>query len=178
MLKYEDVVNGDNKFLVFSCKMKDGSEKLLQIHDNCKNPLKPNYVFYNFEDVSDLKEYTEKDVDEIIDYVHFGLDSDSENYDSFEGMDFEVIKEFEIQPNVYAYYSKKNLEFIINSLNNPIIVDSNLGVDAEHSLDANKVYIDNLETKYGVLYYYTEYDDYCCYGDGFTHYVKIISGVL
>ena len=172
MLKYEDVVNGDNSFLVFSCKMRDGSEKLLQIHDDCKDHLKPNYVFYNFEDVSDLKEYTEKDVDEIIGQVHFGLDSDSENYDSFEGMDFEVIKEFEIQPNVYKYESKENLEFIINSLNNPIIVDSNLG------FDANKVYIDNLKTSYGVLYYYTEYDDFSCYGDGFTHYVKIISGVL
>ena len=172
MLKYDDVVNSDNSFLVFSCKMRDGSEKLLQIHDDCKDHLKPNYVFHNFEDVSDLKEYTEKDVDEIIGQVHFGLDSDSENYDSFEGMDFEVIKEFEIQPNVYAYYSKKNLEFIINSLNNPIIVDSNLG------FDANKVYIDNLKTSYGVLYYYTEYDDFSCYGDGFTHYVKIISGVL
>lgn len=172
MLKYDDVVNSDNSFLVFSCKMRDGSEKLLQIHDDCKDHLKPNYVFYNFEDVSDLKEYTEKDIDGIIEQVHFGLDSDSENYDSFEGMDFEVIKEFEIQPNVYAYYSKKNLEFIINSLNNPIIVDSNLG------FDANKVYIDNLKTSYGVLYYYTEYDDFSCYGDGFTHYVKIISGVL
>ena len=172
MLKYEDVVNGDNKFLVFSCKMKDGSEKLLQIHDDCKNPLKPNYVFYNFEDVSDSKEYTEKDIDEIIGQVHFDLDSNDQNCDSFEGMDFEVIKEFEIQPNVYAYYSKKNLEFIINSLNNPIIVDSNLG------FDANKVYIDNLKTSYGVLYYYTEYNDFSCYGDGFTHYVKIISGVL
>lgn len=96
----------------------------------------------------------------------------NQNSDSFEGMDFEAIEEFEIQPNVYKYNSKENLELIINSLNNPIIVDSNLGVDA------NKVYIDNLETKYGVLYYYTEYDDYSCYGDGFTHYVKIISGVL
>ena len=172
MLKYEDVVNGENAFLVFSCKMKDGSEKLLQIHDDCKNPLKPNYVFYNFEDVSDLKEYTEKDIDGIIKQVHFDLDSNDQNCDSFEGMDFEAIKEFEIQPNVYAFYSKKNLEFIIDSLNNPIIVDSDIGVDA------NKVYIDNLETKYGVLYYYTEYDDFSCYGDGFTHYVKIISGVL
>lgn len=172
MLKYEDVVNSDNVYLVFSCKMKDASEKLLQIHDDCKDHLKPNYVFHNFEDVSDLKEYTEKDIDEIIGQVHFDLDSDSENYDSFECMDFEAIKEFEIQPNVYKYNSKEHLEFIINSLNNPIIVDSNLG------FDANKVYIDNLKTSYGVLYYYTEYDDFSCYGDGFTHYVKIISGVL
>lgn len=172
MLKYEDVVNSDNVFLVFSCKMKDGLEKLLQVQYYCNDPIKPNYVFYNFEDVSDLKEYTEKDIDEIIGQVHFDLDNDSENCDSFEGMDFEAIKEFEIQPNVYAFYSKKNLEFIIDSLNNPIIVDSKLG------FDANKVYIDNLKTSYGVLYYYTEYDDYSCYGDGFTHYVKIISGVL
>lgn len=172
MLKYEDVVNSENVYLVFSCKMKDGSEKLLQVQYYCNDPIKPNYVFYNFEDVSDSKEYTEKDIDEIIEQVYFDSDNNDQNYDSFEGMDFEAIKEFEIQPNVYAFYSKKNLEFIIDSLNNPIIVDSNLDVDA------NKVYIDNLETKYGVLYYYTEYDDFSCYGDGFTHYVKIISGVL
>lgn len=172
MLKYEDIVNCENVYLVFSCKMKDGSEKLLQVQYYCNDPIKPNYVFYNFEDVSDSKEYTEKDIDEIIGQVHFDLDSDSENCYSFEGMDFEAIKEFEIQPNVYAFYSKQNLEFIINSLNNPIIVDSELG------FDANKVYIDNLKNNYGVLYYYTEYDDFSCYGDGFTHYVKIISGVL
>lgn len=171
MLKYEDVVNSENEFSVFSCKMKDGSEKSLQIHDDRDDHLKPNYVFYNFEDVSDSKEYTEKDIDEIIGQVHFYSENNDENYDSFEGMDFEAIKEFEIQPNVYKYNSKEHLEFVINSLNNPIIVDSKLG------FDANKVYIDNLETKYGVLYYYTEYDDYSCYGDGFTHYVKIISGV-
>lgn len=178
MLKYEDVVNVDNVYLVFSCKMKDASEKLLQVQYYCNDSIKPNYVFYNFEDVSDSKEYTEKDIDEIIGQVHFDVENNDQNYDSFECMDFEAINEFEIQPNVYAFYSKKNLEFIINSLNNPIIVDSNLGVDAKHSLDANKVYIDNLETKYGVLYYYTEYDDFSCYGDGFTHYIKIISGVL
>ena len=172
MLKYEDVVNSDNSFLVFSCKMKDGSEKLLQIHDDCNNPLKPNYVLYNFEDTDDSKEYTEKDIDEIIEQVYFDSENNDQNYDSFEGMDFEAIKEFEIQPNVYKYNSKEHLEFIINSLNNPIIVDSNLG------FDANKVYIDNLEIGYGVLYYYTEYDDFSCSGDGFTHYVKIISGVL
>lgn len=172
MLNYEDVVNSDNVFLVFSCKMKDGSEKLLQINDDCKNPLIPNFVLYNFEDVSDSKEYTEKDIDKIIEQVYFDSENNDQNYDSFERMDFEAIKEFEIQPNVYAFYSKENLEFIIDSLNNPIIVDSNL------DFDANKVYIDNLETKYGVLYYYTEYDDFSCYGDGFTHYVKIISGVL
>lgn len=172
MLKYEDVVNVENAYLLFLCKMKDVSEKLLQVQYYCNDPIKPNCVFYNFEDVTDLKEYTEKDIDEIIEQVHFDLDKDSENYDLFKGVDFEAIKEFEIQPNVYAFYSKNNLEFIINSLNNPIIVDSELGVDA------NKVYIDNLETKYGVLYYYTEYDDFSCYGDGFTHYVKIISGVL
>lgn len=78
MLKYEDVVNSDNEYLVFSCKMKDGSEKLLQIHDDCKNPLIPNFVLYNFEDVSDSKEYTEKDIDEIIEQVYF----DSENNES------------------------------------------------------------------------------------------------
>lgn len=172
MLKYEDFVNSDNSFLVFSCKMRDGSEKLLQIHDDCKDHLKPNYVFHNFEDVSDLKEYTEKDIDGIIKQVYFDSDSNDQNYDSFECMDFEAIKEFEIQQNVYKYESKEHLEFIINSLNNPIIVDSGLG------LDANKVYIDSLEIGYGVLYYYTEYDDYSCYGDGFTHYVKIITGVL
>ena len=81
MLKYEDVVNSENEFLVFSCKMKDGPEKQLQIHDDCSNPVKPNFVFYNFESSISSKLYTGKDIDEIIGQVHFypegldGLDS-------------------------------------------------------------------------------------------------------
>lgn len=30
---------------------------------------------------------------------------------------------------------------------------------------------------FGIVFYWSEYDDFSCYGDGFTHRVKIIEGV-
>lgn len=49
----------------------------------------------------------------------------------------------------------------------PFITDRN-GVDA-------RKYIESLpEDCFGIIYLYSTYDDFDCYGDGFTHYMKII----
>ena len=34
-----------------------------------------------------------------------------------------------------------------------------------------------LSKDFGVVFYWSEYDDFSCYGDGFIHRVKIIEGV-
>ena len=71
----------------------------------------------------------------------------------------------------WQYSNREELEQIIKALDNPII--SGGGWRDE---DVVK-YLDSQEKDYGIVFYWSEYDDFSCYGDGFTHHIKVISGV-
>ena len=168
-MKYQDVVNKENDAKVYLCKLKDGRTLQLQVHDNCELSNKTVYVLYNYDDTNDSTEYLEDNVEEIIELVEF--DWYEEHEDSFDEMDFSLIEKYLICDDTYQYSNKTELNEILEALNKPIIKGG--GWDEEE----DKMYLNSLEKDYGIVFYWTEYDDFSCYGDGFTHHVKIIDGV-
>lgn len=168
-MNYASVVNEDNNAKVFLCKLKDGRQLQLQVHDNCEFENKAIYVLYNYDDPKDSTEYLEDDVEEIIELVEFDWYEGHE--DSFDEMDFSSIEKYLISDDTYQYSNKIELEEILKALNQPIISGVGWGEDSDMQ------YIISLESDYGIVFYWSEYDDFSCYGDGFTHHVKIIEGV-
>ena len=49
--------------------------------------------------------------------------------------------------------------------------------DFKYGIYSDGNYLDSQEKDYGIVFYWSEYDDFSCYGDGFTHHIKVISGV-
>ena len=159
-MNYKDVVTEANSGLVYMCKLINGVEIRLQVHENCETEH-TDMVLYEFDTLSD-KYYREGEIAEILHEVEFE-DEDSDPWDSFDSMAFKSIEKYLIQKDVYQYKSKDELTDILVALNKPIIDGG----------DKKKV----LSKDFGVVFYWSEYDDFSCYGDGFTHRVKIIEGV-
>ena len=168
-MNYESVVNEENNAKVYLCKLKDGSELKLQVHDNCEFENKAAYVLYNYEDNNDIKEYLEVDVEEILELIEF--DWHDEHPDSFDSMNFKAIEKYLIDADVYQYSNTEELHEILKALDRPIVQGSGFGEEAD------KQFLDSLDKDFGIVFYWCEYDDFSCYGDGFTHHVKVISGV-
>lgn len=160
-MKYKDIVTADNDGKVFLCKLKDGRELKLQVHDNCESLNKPKYVLYNYDDVDDLTEYLNEDIEEVLEL----FEPEPEDGD----IKFSLIKKYLIDTDVYQYSTKDELKEILKFLNHPIISGAAWKGDGR--------FLQALPNEYGVVFYWCEYDDYSCYGDGLTHYVKIIDGV-
>ena len=161
MLNYKDVVTESNSGRVYECKLTNGVEVRLQVHQNCETEH-TDMVLYDFDDTYSDKYYRESAVAEILKEVEFE-DEESNHWDSFDSMDFKSIEKYLIQDDVYQYKSKDELTDILVALNEPIIDGS------------GKKMV--LSKDFGVVFYWSEYDDFSCYGDGFSHKVKIIEGV-
>ena len=58
-MQYNEVVNKENEYKVYLCKLTNGSTVELQVHDTCEFDNKEVFAFYNFEDDEELKEYLE-----------------------------------------------------------------------------------------------------------------------
>ena len=168
-MNYESVVNEYNDSKVYLCKLKDGRTLQLQVHDTCEFANKAVYVLYNFEDKEDLKEYLACDVEEVLELVEF--DWYEEHEDSFDSMNFKEIEKYLIDADVYQYSNTEELHEILKALDRPIVQGSGFGEEAD------KQFLDSLDKDFGIVFYWCEYDDFSCYGDGFTSYVKVISGV-
>ena len=78
-------------------------------------------------------------------------------------MDFKSIEKYLIQKDVYRYTNQDELTDILVALNEPFIDGSDKKIA--------------LSKDFGIVFYWSEYDDFRCYGDGFIHRVKIIEGV-
>ena len=115
-------------------------------------------MLYNYDDTDDSTEYLEDDVEEILELVEF----DWYTEDSFDEMDFTAIEKYLICDDTYQYSNKAELNEILKALNQPIISGAGLG---EYS---DTQYITSLQSDYGIVFYWSEYDDFSCYGDGFT----------
>ena len=168
-MKYQDIVNKENDAKVFLCKLKDGRTLQLQVRDTCDFPNKAVYALCNYDDSKDSKEYLEDDVEETIELVEF--DWYEEHEDSFDEIDFSSIDKYFICDDTYQYSNKIELEEILKALNQPIISGAGW---CEYS---DTQYITSLQSDYGIVFYWSEYDDFSCYRNGFTHNVKIIEGV-
>ena len=160
-MKYKDVVTEKNSHKVYLCKLTDGAEIKLQVHDSCES-AKIDMVMYAYES-SDDKQYREDDIAEILHEVEIEEDDSSDHWNSFDKMDFESIEKYLIQDSVYRYNTQDELTDILVALNEPFID----GADKKMVLSKD----------FGIVFYWSEYDDFSCYGDGFTHRVKIIEGV-
>lgn len=154
-MNYGSVVNEYNDSKVYLCKLKDGRTLQLQVHDTCEFANKAVYVLYNFEDKEDPTAYFECDVEEVLELIEFDWYEGHE--DSFDNMDFKSIEKYLIDADVWQYSNTEELNEILKALDQ----------EFKYSLDKD----------YGIVFYWSEYDDFSCYGDGFTHYVRVISGV-
>ena len=164
MLKYKDVVVESNSGKVFMCKLNSGSEVRLQVHDTCDS-AKIDMVMYEY-DTTDDTYYRENQISEILYEIAF----ESEDEYSLEEpeIDYETLKPFTTpSTNVYKYNSLDELDSIIKSLDEPIVDD--LGCSWKED------YKKGLTKSYGLVFFWSEYDDFAC-GNPYTPYCKIIAG--
>ena len=95
-------------------------------------------------------------------------DKDDEDLECGVKIDTEALEPFLTSvSNVYKYDSMEGLDLIVKALNEPIID----GVGCSWDKDYKKW----LAKSYGLLFFWSEYDDFSC-GDPFTPYCKIIDG--
>lgn len=167
-MNYKDVVVEENEGKVYICKLKNGQTLELQVHDDCKSST-ANFVMYSFEDSEDTKEYLEEDVEEVLEQIEH--DWCDQHEDSFENINTDLIDKYLIDSDVWQYSNREELDEILKALNQPIIEGGGWN-DKE-----DEAYLNSLPKDYGIVFYWSEYDDFNCYGDGFTHHVKVISCV-
>lgn len=168
-LNYEDVVVRDNLDKIFWCRLsEDGGEDLVRMLVGFSNTLDDFVVVLYHWDKDNDEEYRKEDVLEIIEEVV--EDGDSNDYDDPDGefpVDFEAIKHLHYEGDVYRFNNKGDLILLYKSMNEPMIA----GVWNDDS------YMDKLdEGVFGMVYYWTEYDDWSC-GHPYSYHMKIIFGV-
>ena len=164
MLNYKDVVVESNSGKVFMCKLNDGSEVRLQVHDTCDS-AKIDMVLFDYDTNSDTY-YRENQISEILYEIAF----ESEDDYSLEEpeIDYETLKPFTTSSsNVYKYNSLDEFDSIIKALDEPIVDD--LGCSWKED------YKKGLTKSYGLVFFWSEYDEFSC-GNPFTPYCKIIDG--
>ena len=180
MLNYKNVVVAENRHKVFVCEMNIHSkgifEQFMRLtvaeNDGC------GYSLWNNEDYDDLREYIESDIEVILQEYERPLLDDYEDqqdyWDKDEDDEFGVKIDTEsLLPfltsvsNVYKYDSMEELDLIVKALDEPIVD----GVGCSWDKDYKKC----LSKSYGLLFFWSEYDDFSC-GDPFTPYCKIIDG--
>ena len=89
-----------------------------------------------------------------------------DDYEYDKEIDYKTLEKFETSiSDIYFYDSMEELDEIIKALNNPIVSDT--GWDNDYKVGLIK--------SYGLVFYWSEYDDFSC-GNPFTHYCKIIDG--
>lgn len=176
MLNYKNVVVAENRHKVFVCELKNTGEYVkLTVAEGLKN----TWSLFNNSEYEDLKEYLEEDIEcimleyeppELSDYEEDQDHFDSEDEEDFYGVkiDEESLKSFTTSSsNVYKYTSLEELDIIIKALDEPIIDE--LGCSWE------KDYKKGLLKSYGLVFFWSEYDDFAC-GNPYTPYCKIIDG--
>ena len=167
MLNYKDVVVAENRHKVYSCELTNGEYERLEVVEGCKMNT---WILQDYDDVESSKEYLESDIVEIYGELT-DLDEDSEDEEDFEygvKIDTESLIPFLTSiSNVYKYDSMEELDLIVKALDEPIVD----GVGCSWDKDYKK----GLSKSYGLLFFWSEYDDFSC-GDPFTPYCKIIDG--
>ena len=167
MLTYKNVVVAENRHKVYSCEITNGEYVRLEVVEGSKMNT---WILQDYDDVESSKEYLESDIVEIYGELT-DLDEDSEDEEDFEygvKIDTESLLPFLTSAsNVYKYDSMEELDLIIKALDEPIVD----GVGCSWDKDYKKC----LSKSYGLLFFWSEYDDFSC-GDPFTPYCKIIDG--
>ena len=165
MLNYKDVVKPDNNGKVFLCKVDKGGfiqELELQVHWDGEHHTQ----LYDYTDQDDFNEFTEHMVLEIISEV--AVEDYEDDEPDVDNIMWKELEEFYmVDDNVFSYSNKQELDEIIKMLDSPIISDTGYENNYDHLF----------KHEYGLVFCWSECDDFSCYGDGFTHHIKVISGV-
>ena len=167
MLTYKNVVVAENRYKVYSCELTCGEYKRLEVVEGSKMNT---WILQDYDDVESFKEYLKSDIVEIYGEIT-DLDEDSEYEEDIEHgveIDTEALEPFLTSvANDYKYTSMEELDLIIKSLDEPIVD----GVGCSWDEDYKK----GLDKSYGLLFFWSEYDDFSC-GNPYTPYCKIIDG--
>ena len=167
MLTYKNVVVAENRHKVYSCELTDGEYVRLEVVEGIKMNT---WFLQDYDDLESDKYYLESDIVEIYGELT-DLDEDSEDEEDSEygvKIDTESLLPFLTSvSNVYKYDSMEELDLIVKALDEPIVD----GVGCSWDKDYKKC----LSKSYGLLFFWSEYDDFSC-GDPFTPYCKIIDG--
>ena len=167
MLTYKNVVVAENRHKVYSCEITNGEFERLEVVEGVEMNT---WFLQDYDDLESDKYYLESDIVEIYGELT-DLDEDSEDEEDSEygvKIDTESLLPFLTSvSNVYKYDSMEELDLIVKALDEPIVD----GVGCSWDKDYKKC----LSKSYGLLFFWTEYDDFSC-GDPFTPYCKIIDG--
>ena len=167
MLTYKNVVVAENRHKVYSCELTNGEYVRLEIVEGIKINT---WFLQDYGDLESDKYYLESDIVEIYGELT-DLDEDSDDEEDFEygvKIDTESLLPFLTSvSNVYKYTSMEELDLIVKALDEPIVE----GVGCSWDKDYKK----GLSKSYGLLFFWSEYDDFSC-GNPFTPYCKIIDG--
>ncbi len=153
MSNVKDFFTKENTHKIFLCNMKYSTEtKRLQ----CYYDIDYDRVeAYSWDDARDPKDYLEH-VDSVIEEVLFEDDFvPTKDETELSTDDISYLDNQRVGEDLYEYDSKEQLDKLIKLLRVHIVEGCE-------------------DSEYGLLYYYSQYDDFDCYGDGWTHYVKII----
>jgi hypothetical protein len=161
-MNYKDVVVEENWGNSYMVKVKGVEEPLLL----CVGADTPDGTICLHEVGWDGKEYFEKDIVEILSECEYEEEDDYEDEDN---IDWKMLENYMVQPNVFEYGSKEDLNQIVSWLDQP-----NISHDSFYN-GTYEQYVENLDKEYGIVFYWCEYDDYSL-GDGLRHFIKIISG--
>ena len=167
MLTYKNVVVAENRHKVYSCELTNGEYVRLEVVEGIKINT---WFLQDYDDLESDKYYLESDIVEIYGELT-DLDEDSDDEEDSEygvKIDTESLLPFLTSvSNVYKYDSMEELDLIVKALDEPIVD----GVGCSWGEDYKK----GLSKSYGLVFFWSEYDDFSC-GDPFTPYCKIIDG--
>lgn len=167
MLTYKSVVVAENLYKVYSCELTNGECERLEVVEGSKMNT---WILQDYDDLESSKEYLESDIVEIYgELTDLDEDSDDEEDSEYDvKIDTESLLPFLTSvSNVYKYNSMEELDLIIKSLDEPIVD----GVGCSWDEDYKK----GLVKSYGLVFFWSEYDDFSC-ENPFTPYCKIIDG--
>ena len=166
MLTYKGVVVVENLHKVYGCELTNGEYVRLEVVEGIKMNT---WFLQDYDDAESSTYYLESDIVEIYNEIT-DLDEDCEDEEGFYGVkiDQESLKPFNTSvSSVYKYDSLDDLDTIIKALDEPIV--DGLGCSWE------KDYKKGLLKSYGLVFFWSEYDDFAC-GNPYTPYCKIIDG--
>lgn len=139
----------ENSHKVYSCLV--GNEYVLL---QCYYDIDYDKVeAYNWNNPEDAYNYIDK-IDEVFGEHIFDDEDDIDRNITEEDLNFR--DSLLVQEDVYEYRSNQDLTKLLLIF----------GVDVVNG---------DKESTQGLVFCYSEYDDFSCYGDGFTHYAKIIN---
>ena len=167
MLTYKNIVVAENRHKVYSCELTNGEYVRLEVVEGIKMNT---WFLQDYDDLESDKYYLESDIVEIYGELNDLDENIEDDEDSEYGVkiDTESLLPFLTSiSNVYKYDSIEELDLIVKALDEPIVD----GVGCSWDKDYKK----GLSKSYGLLFFWSEYDDFSC-GDPFTPYCKIIDG--